>query len=93
MDKIRSLMEQFRKNGKSIFPDAVEQIDYRDGINGLPKADVLKFRFRDGSWLAVRPSGTEPKIKFYDSVRAKDQANAEETLRQLRARIKAFFGN
>ncbi len=93
MEKIRSLMEQFRKNGKSIFPDAVEQIDYRDGINGLPKADVLKFRFRDGSWLAVRPSGTEPKIKFYDSVRAKNQADAKVNLRRFRGITKFFLEN
>lgn len=93
MEKIRSLMERFRTKGKKIFPDVVEQIDYWKGINGLPKADVLKFRFRDGSWLAVRPSGTEPKIKFYDSVRAKNQADAKVNLRRFQGITKFFLEN
>jgi len=39
--------------------------DYLTGINGLPPSDVLKLYLDDGSWLVVRPSGTEPKIKLY----------------------------
>lgn len=39
----------------------VEKID-------LPKSNVLKYKMTDGTWLAVRPSGTEPKIKFYLSL-------------------------
>ena len=41
-----------------------ERLDYRNGIGNLPKSDVLKFLLSDG-WIAVRPSGTEPKIKIY----------------------------
>ncbi len=40
-------------------------IDYRDGIEDIPASNVLRFYLDDGSWFAVRPSGTEPKIKFY----------------------------
>lgn len=39
--------------------------DYQNGLYGMPKQNLLKFYFNDGSWFAVRPSGTEPKIKFY----------------------------
>ena len=43
----------------------VEEVkDYSNGIDGMPMSDVLKF-FLDKGWFAVRPSGTEPKIKFY----------------------------
>lgn len=88
MERIGSLMKQLRKNGKTLFDNVVEQTDYQRGIGDLPKADVLKFRFRDGSWLAVRPSGTEPKIKFYCSVHAKNQDDAKTVMQDLRARIK-----
>ncbi len=39
--------------------------DYQTGLHGMPSQNLLKFYFNDGSWFAVRPSGTEPKIKFY----------------------------
>ena len=44
----------------------------------LPKSNVLKFYLQDGSWVAVRPSGTEPKIKYYFSVSAKDKKSSED---------------
>ena len=40
-------------------------IDYLEGMGNLPKSNVLKIWMQDGSTLIVRPSGTEPKIKFY----------------------------
>lgn len=40
-------------------------IDYKDGYEDIPASNVLRFFLEDGSWFAVRPSGTEPKIKFY----------------------------
>lgn len=83
MERIDALMERFRKDGKNFFADLAEQTDYRKGIGGLPVADVLKFRFADGSWLAVRPSGTEPKIKFYYSVIGKDALSAKKKLQDL----------
>ncbi len=47
---------------------------------GFPESDVLRFVFSDGCWVAVRPSGTEPKCKFYYCVRANDRAAAENKL-------------
>ena len=52
---------------------------------GFPSSNVLRFILEDGSWVAVRPSGTEPKCKFYFSVRAKDLAEAEEKLKVMKA--------
>ena len=52
---------------------------------GFPSSDVLRFVFNDGCWVAVRPSGTEPKCKFYYCVRADDEAAAKEKLAALRA--------
>ena len=45
--------------------NVIEVKDYSKGIDGLPKSNVLKFILEDGSWVAARPSGTEPKLKFY----------------------------
>ena len=52
---------------------------------GFPSSNVLRFILEDGSWVAVRPSGTEPKCKFYFSVCAKDLAEAEEKLKVMKA--------
>jgi phosphoglucomutase len=65
--------------------------DYLKGIDGLPSADVLKYRLEGGSWVAVRPSGTEPKIKFYFSVVADNAERAEQTLHQLQTSIRSLI--
>ena len=51
----------------------------------LPKSDVLKCFFTDGSWYAIRPSGTEPKIKIYMSLLGKTRAEAEEKLVKVKS--------
>ncbi|MFO8019373.1 MAG: phospho-sugar mutase [Promethearchaeia archaeon] len=66
------------------------QYDYeaqKEEIVAIPKSDVLKCIFSDGSWYAVRPSGTEPKIKIYMSLVGKDKAEAEEKLGKLKSVI------
>ena len=73
------------------YPGAVRVVDYArpqedDGLFGpAPLSDVIKFCLDDGSWVAIRPSGTEPRIKAYYCIAARDRAGAEERLRQLRA--------
>ena len=47
------------------YPAVHHYVDYLEGIDSLPKSNVLKIWLQDGSTLIVRPSGTEPKIKFY----------------------------
>lgn len=75
--KMQGIMAAFRQ-GISIFGGkAVEKVlDYSAGLEGLPQADVLKFYLDGGTTLVVRPSGTEPKLKLYLSVTAKDEAEA-----------------
>lgn len=82
--QIEAIMHRLRGENKSFFADCDELKDYNEGLNGLSSSNVLKFIFRDGSWLAVRPSGTEPKIKFYYSVRASEAQAAQARLDVLR---------
>ena len=81
-EKIQSLM--VREKGTSLLPDIKEIIDFKDGIRDLPKENVLKYILNDGSWIAVRPSGTEPKIKVYYSVVDPDKENAKLRLEKIR---------
>ena len=89
MEKIKALMAYFRADGGSLFSGISEVIDYSLGIDGLPKSDVLKFNFDNGSWIAVRPSGTEPKIKVYYSVIGEDAGSTAEQLSALKSIVRA----
>ena len=82
MEKIKSIMSHFRNADiKEIANIKVAQlIDYKEGINDLPKSDVLKFILEDNSWIAVRPSGTEPKIKFYFGCNGDKQIEVDNKL-------------
>ena len=86
-EKIAELMVLFREKGTEMFDGVSEVIDYSVGINDLPKENVLKFLFTDGTWMAVRPSGTEPKIKVYYSVRQDSRELAEKRLDAIRSVI------
>ena len=87
--KIIAIMDKFRKAELTGFADArLEKFnDYQERISrdlktgaeeiiDLPKSNVLKFVFDDYSWFALRPSGTEPKLKIYFSVTGKSEAEA-----------------
>ena len=75
--KMQGIMAAFRQGISTFGGKAVEKLlDYSAGLDGLPKADVLKFYLDGGTTLVVRPSGTEPKLKLYLSVTAKDEAEA-----------------
>jgi phosphomannomutase len=54
----------------------VKTEDYMEGLNNFPKSNVLRYIFEDGSFIAIRPSGTEPKYKIYYSLVAKTKDDA-----------------
>lgn len=85
--KIQSLMTEFRENGSKFFDGIKEVCDFSKGIADLPKENVLKYIFEDGSWLAIRPSGTEPKLKVYYSIQDKSRENAHARLDALKAHL------
>ena len=99
--KIQSMMEQIRKNPPTNVGDyQVEEFrDYKEGTRknmadgtkketGLPKSNVLYFQLEQGAWCCVRPSGTEPKIKFYIGVRGESLEGASTSLQALTEAVK-----
>ena len=89
VQKMNAVLDALRARGASAFPDVETVQDFSEGIGNLPKENVLKYLFRNGSWLAVRPSGTEPKLKVYYSVRGESHEAAAEQLSALREQMKA----
>ena len=61
--------------------------DYEKGIDNLPKANVLKYFLEDESWVAIRPSGTEPKLKFYIAVKGKNEEESNNKLKGIKEDI------
>ena len=80
VERIQAIMKEMREKGKDLLPGIAAVNDYTVGIDDLPKADVLKFVFEDSSWIAIRPSGTEPKIKVYYSVKGENKDDAQKVL-------------
>ena len=88
-EKISQLVNGLRNDPPKVAGDVavLEMEDYKSEKMislGFPSSNVLKFILADGSWVAVRPSGTEPKCKFYFSVRAKDLTEAEIKLKIMK---------
>ncbi|WP_099190562.1 phospho-sugar mutase [Tepidibacter mesophilus] len=84
-DKIQNIIKFFRENSmESIGSFKISDIkDYQNGIDSLPKSNVLKYILDDNSWFTIRPSGTEPKIKFYFSVDSDSQKESDDKLNNL----------
>ena len=84
MTKMQNVMKRFRSGLDRIGGLEVKSVlDYKEGLNNLPKADVLKFVLEGNSSVVIRPSGTEPKLKAYLSLKAEDHEKAlaaEETM-------------
>lgn len=91
-EKIQHLMTVFRSEGAAMFDGVKKIIDYSTGVGDLPKENVLKYIFTDGSWMAVRPSGTEPKIKVYYSIQDKDRETAAARLDKVRDTVNGVIG-
>ncbi|MDN4605934.1 phospho-sugar mutase [Sporosarcina highlanderae] len=95
-ERIGRIIGSFREDIPSEF-DGVRVVEVEDYLNGettrlatgmksvidLPKADVLKYWLEDGSWICVRPSGTEPKIKFYFAVKGENEEDVSLKLEGL----------
>lgn len=90
--RIKNIMSYFRANKATVFPNITNVKDYSTGIGDLPKSNVLKFFLKGGSWIAVRPSGTEPKLKMYYSVRGIDSSTCERSLQNIRTIINGIMG-
>lgn len=99
--EIKAMMENFRNNPPKTIAgfNVVQMKDYQmqkttDLINGtqtpidLPKSDVLQFYLSDGSRISVRPSGTEPKIKFYFGVKGK--LHSKEDFKKVDSELEAL---
>ena len=65
----------------------VKTIDYSNGYEDIPASNVLRFFLEDGSWFSIRPSGTEPKIKFYFYTRQDSAEKAKEVNRTIKEDI------
>ena len=87
--KIKDIISYFRENEINSInnTNVVEVKDYAKGIDNLPKADVLKYFLEDGSWIAIRPSGTEPKLKFYIAVKGNDESEANNKITGIKSNI------
>ncbi|WP_408070094.1 phospho-sugar mutase [Butyrivibrio sp. JL13D10] len=97
MDKLRNnppktfgqwTVEEFRdyKTGETLNPQTGEK-----GKTGLPESNVLYFALDNDSWCCARPSGTEPKIKFYMGVKGTSLEDAEKKQEELTAAVKAII--
>lgn len=97
LEKISSMMSELR-NGASPFVDTERIINYsnpvsaEEGFGTLPTSNVLKYVLKDGSWIAVRPSGTEPKIKIYYSIKGSDRDAVEKKLLETQDTIQTKLG-
>ena len=101
-EQIKAIMAKFRNNApKEWNATAITVVeDFKaqtstaaDGtVTALttPPSDVLKYTLADGSWIAVRPSGTEPKIKFYIAVVGESNEDSQAKIANIEAEINAF---
>ena len=102
-EQIKAIMAKFRDNGPKEFNATAISVteDFKaqtstaaDGtVTALttPPSDVLKYTLADGSWIAVRPSGTEPKIKFYIAVVGDSNEDAQAKIAAIEAEINDFI--
>lgn len=102
-EKIKMLIDYFRNNREWIFDNRINIVeDYLAGIRcfiktnfteklTLPSSNVLKYRFDNDSWFAIRPSGTEPKLKIYISAVDKDEENAYKLYSKIELELKKII--
>ncbi|WP_435789595.1 phospho-sugar mutase [Clostridium sp.] len=99
-EKTVNILEGLRSSLKGLIGDKkiIKKMDYRTGLEedliennkksmGLPKSNVLKYILEDGSWFVVRPSGTEPKMKIYLSVKGNSIKDASNKITALKENV------
>lgn len=90
--KMQSIMKTLREDISSLGDMEIkEKIDYMKKVNNLPKADVLKFVLSDDEYFIARPSGTEPKLKAYISVSAKNKEEAKMKEEKIHSLLTELF--
>ena len=90
--KMQSIMKTLREDISSFGDMEIkEKIDYMKKVNNLPKADVLKFVLSDDEYFIARPSGTEPKLKAYISVSAKNKEEAKIKEEKIHSLLTELF--
>lgn len=84
-EKIEEIMQYLRENKftEVLGVSVVKFEDYKEGVSGFPKSNVIKYYLDDKSWIAFRPSGTEPKIKIYIGTYDVSDKKARERLEEL----------
>lgn len=89
--RIARMMESYRHDYVTDFDGTgiEETIDYLAGYKDIPSSNVLKFKLEDGSWYALRPSGTEPKIKLYIYTKASSEENANKNIETMESLVLA----
>lgn len=95
LEKISRIMEYYRQQQISDFAGhpVIEQIDFQFKVDDLPQADVIKFVLKDIGWVVFRPSGTEPKIKTYLSLKADSLDQSEKLVEDVYTSILQSFEN
>jgi phosphoglucomutase len=97
LDQIRRIMESFRTNPPKEAGGfkVIGWEDYEKGEGGrgvLPKSNVLRFLLSEDAWFAIRPSGTEPKIKFYFGVKGNSFSDAHKKIKRLKDDVLTGIG-
>lgn len=99
-EQISRIVSQFREHPPAEIADAavktIEEYQSRkrtdlltaqQEVMDLPSSNALKFWLQDGSWFAIRPSGTEPKVKFYFGVKQGSESESEERLKEIKVSV------
>ena len=91
--KMQEIMSKIRETGIDEINGvkAVKSLDYMEGLDGLPKSDVLKYYFSDGASVVIRPSGTEPKLKTYISTCLDSKEVSVKENKAFEEALKRFF--
>ena len=94
-DKMKATMQKMKENlkvgGEFAGLKITKIMDYSLGIGSLPKSSVLKICIDGDSSIIIRPSGTEPKLKLYFSVKAENSEKAKEKERKIMKYIETYI--